>query len=645
MKSNHRVLIPIILLLLVIFNLTFSYAYWASEVFGSSSANDSDLTIGDWFGDYTPIYTIDDFVTVVTTNNNTGKFILATDLDFENALPSNWNTWSQTANSATTIFRGEFNGNGKSISNLPLSAYQRGIFPIVQGGSIYDLNLDGIVLNFSTSSSTTSGLLIGRIQGTGTVIDGITINNSSIASPVLSGGLIGYALDDSIKGNALISNIAISHTSISGSYNSTEYGNGGLIGTVNNFDLTLENIQIHDINVTSTTTGSSGGIIGATIGTNTAVEITNATVSESTITANASNAGGAIGTLVGTGFSFDTVTIVQNQITSTSNAGGMIATSSGNVHTLDTIHIVDNAISGTTNAGGAVATVAGNGNSFADLKIEGNTISSTSSSGNAGGAVALLNGNSQSFTRISVADTSVSSANNAGGVIGTSGLSSGGSATAYHAIKVLNSTVHTSRNSNTGGAGGVIGHYINNRVSNLNDIYVQATITSTRANVAGIIGHKAAGTVTINRAVVYSSIMINDPSTSTDRGAAGIIGRNQGTTTANDTAFTGHLKARIVSNQPYVGILRAIGTDLAFTNSRSVQVSYYRSASIPEHTITDQTWYDRMRGQKTAYEQDITYTSTRDSLSQAVWQSIYPNITNSSLWVYNPTTRLFELNL
>ena len=51
-----------------------------------------------------------------------------------------------------------------------------------------------------------------------------------------------------------------------------------------------------------------------------------------------------------------------------------------------------------------------------------------------------------------------------------------------------------------------------------------------------------------------------------DRGASAIIGRNRdgAASSINDVFFTGYFKARVVSNQPYVGVLKIIDTDLIF---------------------------------------------------------------------------------
>jgi len=286
--------------LLAIINLLFStgmsFAFWASSINGNSNSSNTSVIVGDWY-DGTPIYTVSEFIDVITTDGNTGTYVLARNLDFNNLTPAQW---IQTKD---IRFMGTLDGLGHSISNISLTNY-RGVFGVLDGATIKNLTLNSVNINYTLADNYTSGILAGRMQGTGNVIENVRINNSSISSTsVFAGGLVGFASPLSGTGTASISNVKITGTSITGGYSGNAYGNGGLIGTVNAFNISISDVYV-EATVTSNSLTSSGGLIGSTLA-GTTITINRAVVYSSIIVLSTTNdatvgSGGLIGRNQGT---------------------------------------------------------------------------------------------------------------------------------------------------------------------------------------------------------------------------------------------------------------------------------------------------------------------------------------------------------
>lgn len=671
---HTKKLIIVLMIFTLMFTSSMTFAYWAKEIFANPSQNSQQIDIGNWFN-ATPIFSVEEFIEVITTDMNTESYVIAKNLDFENVTPPEW---IQTKD---IRFMGSINGLNRTLSNINLTDY-RGIFGVLEDATIINLHFDNVTINYTTSDTYTSGILAGRLQGTNNLIDNVSISNSSINSTnVLSGGLIGFISPLSGTVEATIQNISIQNTSISGGFNNASYGNGGLIGSINNANLILNNININ-ASVTSSSGANSGGIAGAVIGAST-INLSQANIINSTISINgtgsALGAGGIYGLLQGANHSISQAQVSGSSISSASLSGGLIGyatQSSGVLSILDTTITstnISSSISSTTlGTGGLIAvtdgyettitnanvsvsvTSSGNSNAggiigvsttSARLILENMTIedsivqiNGTGTTLGSGGIVGFLQGTNHSFTKSRVINSTISSNSASGGIIGAANQSSG-VATIDNA-KVKGSAISSQIANNTVGTGGIVGNTLNYTMT-LNDLYVEANIQTNNANVGGLVGYKGSGTYSINRAVVYSDLIINNPTNTTDRGAGGVIGRHVGSMTANHVFFTGYLKARVQQNRPYVGTLRAIGTNLTFTNSRSAEIRYFISTSNPNQLVNTLTLYDNMRGQKATYAS--SYTILRSSLNVSYWTSNYSTITNSPLWEYNATTNLYEL--
>jgi hypothetical protein len=263
LRSKKRLII-ILAVLNMLFSFGMSFAFWASEVSGDQNTGSSSITLGDWY-DGTPIYTADEFIQVVTTHHNTNRYVLARDIDFQNLSYPAW------VNNDNIVFQGILDGNGKTISNITKTNI-RGIFGVLQGATVKNLTIENIHINYAPSGSISSGILAGRIQGTGNSIENIRIKNSTGTNTVYTvgtiAGLVQPATGDTTTVTATISNIKITSTSLEGAFSNNTYGSGGVIGTVINANLTMSDLYV-EAAVSTNTVSNIGGIIGATLATGT----------------------------------------------------------------------------------------------------------------------------------------------------------------------------------------------------------------------------------------------------------------------------------------------------------------------------------------------------------------------------------------
>ncbi len=561
MTKARKKIILLLLILNMLFTTGMSFAYWASSILGVDPVNgDSNVDIGDWFDGYIPIFNEQEFIQVITTDQNTNNYILARNLDFEFVLPEDW---IQTKD---IVFKGLLEGNNKTISNIELIDY-RGIFGILEGATIRNLNLDGININYTESNTYTSGILAGRLQGIDNLIENVHITNSSINNvSVLSGGLIGFASPLSGTGSAIIRDISILETTISGGYVGATYGNGGVIASVNNFNIEFENITV-DVDVTSPNATNVGGIVGATLGTN-SLSFTDIYVNNSSIQLNASGAalgaGGIVGYLTGQNHTMNGIYVSNSTISSLSSSGGMIgyATQASTNLTINNFEIVNNDISSslsstTTGNGGVIGTILGYSVSISDGLITTTDITSTSNTNaggiigantstatislsdilltennvtiqgtgttlGAGGAIGYLVGSGHTLSGLNSQIVTVTSNSSSGGLIGYATQTSG--VLTIDNVDISQGNVSSSLNSTTLGNGGVIGSLLGYNLS-LSNTNVGTTVTSTTTtNAGGILGYNDATAKLNFTDVTVENSNVSITGSNTALGAGGTVG-------------------------------------------------------------------------------------------------------------------------
>ncbi len=229
-------------------SITFNYWVLEGVEFDFSTPITSDLSLSiEWSVPLSiSVSTLNEFHFVATAGTDY-NYVLENNLDY-----TGYN-WIDTGAS----FRGSFNGNGFTISNLTINSVNGygGIFARVNGASISNVVFDSITV----ISSARIGLLIGRTENTPVTVDDLVVKNSSVsgADSNGTGGLIGQ-----VAVLTSISNVAIIDTVISTSNKNI----GVLIGRVDKATANAEDIFISQVNASSTSTASSdvglGGVVG-----------------------------------------------------------------------------------------------------------------------------------------------------------------------------------------------------------------------------------------------------------------------------------------------------------------------------------------------------------------------------------------------
>ena len=177
-------------------------------------------------------------------NYNDTYFILTANLDL-NVAPYNSGTgWAPIGSFAENIyFAGNFNGNGKKVSNLFINdpeLYSAGLFGVVRGGVVENLGMENVNI---TADSYVGGL-------TGNVYE-----NSSIKNCYSTGNISGNNAVGGVAGSVGSASITDSHSTgtVSG-----ESGVGGVAGNV--FDASITNC--YSTGNISVTNDIVGGVVG-----------------------------------------------------------------------------------------------------------------------------------------------------------------------------------------------------------------------------------------------------------------------------------------------------------------------------------------------------------------------------------------------
>ena len=173
----------------------------------------------------TPISSISDFQSMSDDLN--GNYILTDDLDFDTITDSEFTS----PFSSSEIFKGTFNGNGHTISNINLKSAStaNGIFAYCDGAKIFDLNIKNVKANYTSGlSSVNFGVVIGYAKNC--VIYNVNVDNvdfdaqGNSTSTINIGGIVGLSEGCSII-NSNVSNADFYFTRLR-----CKVSAGGLIG-------------------------------------------------------------------------------------------------------------------------------------------------------------------------------------------------------------------------------------------------------------------------------------------------------------------------------------------------------------------------------------------------------------------------------
>ncbi|MBU1143677.1 MAG: InlB B-repeat-containing protein [Firmicutes bacterium] len=193
------------------------------------------------------ISTVEQFHYMATVES-TYSYVLTNNLDFTTY------TWVDTG----AAFKGSFNGQNYTISNLSIQATNGygGIFARANGATIQNLHID----NLDVFTTARAGGLVGRVENGDTTIENIVIKNSSIEGNDSNGvgGLIGL-----VSRSTMVFNVAIIDTTVT---NTSQKNVGGLVGRVDSAPMIADDIFISGVTVSSANTGTSDVAASAVVG-------------------------------------------------------------------------------------------------------------------------------------------------------------------------------------------------------------------------------------------------------------------------------------------------------------------------------------------------------------------------------------------
>ncbi len=258
-------------------------------------------------------------------NDKTYYVKLTADIDLNNR------EWTYGKNSATN-FKGHFDGNGKTISNLsivPTTKKYNGFFSSLQGSAtsraeVKDLIIDGVTISQTADleGTTITGALAGNVTEY-TDIDSVTVKNVSVSFGNLTGSnYLGAFVGRFEKNNSTLKNCSVESPSISitGEIKTGASYIGGAIGQFAgsaNLLSKIDGLTVKSPSVTINKVSIKDSYIGAVFGrVNTYVALDDITVSNPTLTYNydgtlnvALNIGSFAGGIFGAG---DQQTAVKN---------------------------------------------------------------------------------------------------------------------------------------------------------------------------------------------------------------------------------------------------------------------------------------------------------------------------------------------
>ncbi|MDG0889623.1 InlB B-repeat-containing protein [Paracholeplasma manati] len=193
------------------------------------------------------IDTVEEFHYMATVES-TYTYVLSTNLDFATF------TWTYV----NTSFKGSFDGQGYTISNLSMTGLTgyAGVFPRANGATITNLVLDNITI----ATTARAGVLVGRIENNGSTIENVVVKNSSVSGADSNGvgGLVGQ-----ISKSSNIFNVAVINTNVTNNVVNV----GGLVGRIDGgANVIADDIFISNVTVKSNSANTSDVAASALVG-------------------------------------------------------------------------------------------------------------------------------------------------------------------------------------------------------------------------------------------------------------------------------------------------------------------------------------------------------------------------------------------
>lgn len=490
-------------------------------------------------------------------------FVMVDDIDMAGK------NWTMYNGGIDNVFKYDFDGNDKTISNFSMTRSGASFFGALTGGSkVHDLKFNKVTLSdVENGTNSVATVSYNIIDGT---VDNVDITDITITSSTSDDNNTGTGAIASRLYKGSISNCDIAELTM----NTTAERVGGIVGVNATNGNTIENCSVKNAEISGTY--SVGGIIGRSSSTP-AVIVTTCKLEGTNTIDGTSSVGGIIGEAGGTA-NISNCDIIGTTITSTGDAtGGIAGYVNGGNTSINLCKVYECNINGVTRTAGVVGRIGGanasNPTSISNCFV--NEVTCTVNNQFLGGICGRNHcGAGVSIYSCKVDDTDLISSYNVtagtdrgcvGGIIGQSG----GNITIYKCV------ARGSIDSESTNVGGIIGAtggtgYGNNNIYECSwsgDIaskgrtggiagYIEGAITVTDCCTAGTISESAwAGGIlgwckgNITSGVIskcYSTMSL----TQIGNGIGGIIGAldAKGSSTDADNAFRGTVKQCIAWN-------------------------------------------------------------------------------------------------
>ena len=287
LKNKKFIFISIFLLFFA--NMSFSYAYWASEVLENSDNKSAQIGIGTWLPTGFIGVTQDGLDGTITLDQIgttgyplDGSYILMSNINWNN------NTFTPIGG-ASEIFSGVFLGNGFTISNMSITTDQPhvGLFAR-NSGTISGVSLINVNANVSSAEDLFAGGLVGENLSTGVIVKSYTTgtltisvtksaNTDGLTSNAFGGGLVGINNGSVAVSHSSVNVSVTTNTAITSGGNRNGFANsyaGGLIGrntstngvndTYAEGNVVANSIATANGNSRGHATSVAGGLVGQT---------------------------------------------------------------------------------------------------------------------------------------------------------------------------------------------------------------------------------------------------------------------------------------------------------------------------------------------------------------------------------------------
>lgn len=415
-------------------------------------------------------------------------YIQTADIDFENQTLTSIGVYN--ADNANALpFSGEYNGNGKTLSNFQVNGDKdssTGLFEYVDGATLKNITID----NCSVTGTNTTGILTGRCIGN------TTIQNCSLTGGQVTGrNSVGFIAH--IVGNTLVKNCTVSNITVITAASGADANNqGGVVGFAGGASKIESCSTSGTIQFTGTASGAArGGIVGKLDSTGQVKDcVNNAVVTNALV----GSTGGIAGQLTK-----GTIVSCANtaNVSGTSMVGGIVGFAGSTTNdgaetniTFITSSRNDADVTGTANCVGGIAGKLQNGAVMSGCYTEGNISTSTYDVGGLVGLIQLNNNHANSrvyvydcIANMNVSTSRTSGACRTGGAVGNITTT----ATQYVAIDncgVLDVTITAGGEYVGGFAGWMTGNADNSNRARIRNCYTLVSSVPGSAKKGGFIG-------------------------------------------------------------------------------------------------------------------------------------------------------------